>query len=745
MYPLRARPKARIRIVGRMGSTSWVPPQSSLTARTTIGIFFALANTGSALGNSAPKENPPIEGPAPLARVEITGTAPHSSAQASFSVIDRHELEKFGASTIIDVLRLSPLVTIGKLPSQEVEIRIGGLGGGYTQVLLNGAPLPKGFSIETLPPGAVERIEISRMPRSDRSNEAIAGSINIVLRTINGTKKSVKQKIGLDRKNSPTAESSASYSGSSGMISYSIISTILAEDLQGTAWASEYTQEYQEPPAIQGEFFQDLRSRRYSLHVIPTLRIQPDNNLRVTLQTLARHSSTKELTLEAASNLLAMPFAFSSSAFSNSWTSSQVRPELTIVRKLANGAQVEFKQVLGHNERRAIGRIDAASPNNYLERDVSNNYTQNTSTSDLKYAYQLADRRVSLGVSTSSERRHDERYQRESVGIGSPINSGQVVTSSVGKIGSYIQGEFQIGAKISGYAGIRYETVRLSSEDLTQSSFTKASISSPTAQVVWSIDGSKDFQLSAAISRTYRVPKPENITSKRTWTVRNSSGEPDIAGNPQLIPELAWALDTSLIKNFKKGTEGSVTLGYRQIANPIVNITTFDGMRWVSRPENRSHAELLSLSSAVKFPLSLGWACSNDIATSLGHARNWSQIKEWSSPGGLQNQSPQVSTITLDCIDKGGRGEYGLTFRHQATSIYRQSDYIVKETGFSRGLDVYYVTNLTKSVKFRLVGSGLFGSPEKSRTITQMDSRLRLSTILYSTPFAISGMVEMSL
>jgi iron complex outermembrane receptor protein len=57
-----------------------------------------------------------------------------------------------------------------------------GLGGGYTQILLDGERVPPGFSIDSLTPEQVEKIEIMRAPTAETGARAIAGTINIVLR-----------------------------------------------------------------------------------------------------------------------------------------------------------------------------------------------------------------------------------------------------------------------------------------------------------------------------------------------------------------------------------------------------------------------------------------------------------------------------------------------------------------------------------------------------------------------------------
>ena len=57
-----------------------------------------------------------------------------------------------------------------------------GLGSGYTQILLDGERMPPGFSVDSLTPEQVERIEILRAPTAETGARAIAGTINIVLR-----------------------------------------------------------------------------------------------------------------------------------------------------------------------------------------------------------------------------------------------------------------------------------------------------------------------------------------------------------------------------------------------------------------------------------------------------------------------------------------------------------------------------------------------------------------------------------
>jgi 7-cyano-7-deazaguanine reductase len=94
----------------------------------------------------------------------------------------REELDRYGDSTLGDVLKRLPGVVYSGVPGRGGDIRMRGLGRGYTMILLNGEPAPRGFAIDSLSPDQVERIEIYRAPVAEHSARAIAGTINIILK-----------------------------------------------------------------------------------------------------------------------------------------------------------------------------------------------------------------------------------------------------------------------------------------------------------------------------------------------------------------------------------------------------------------------------------------------------------------------------------------------------------------------------------------------------------------------------------
>ncbi len=136
----------------------------------------------------APARPPhPLRRPAPASRSRSPAAANPDTEQrrqstAAKIVIGRDEIDKFGDATVGEVLRRLPGVTTPGAPGRGGPPRMRGLGGGFTQLLIDGQRVPPGFSLESLTPEQIERIEILRAPTAETGARAIAGTINIITR-----------------------------------------------------------------------------------------------------------------------------------------------------------------------------------------------------------------------------------------------------------------------------------------------------------------------------------------------------------------------------------------------------------------------------------------------------------------------------------------------------------------------------------------------------------------------------------
>ena len=86
--------------------------------------------------------------PKTLDRVEVIGgragdTEQRRQSTAAKIVIGRDEIERHGDSTLGEVLKRLPGITLQGAPGRGGGIRMRGLGGGYTQILLDGQRVPR--------------------------------------------------------------------------------------------------------------------------------------------------------------------------------------------------------------------------------------------------------------------------------------------------------------------------------------------------------------------------------------------------------------------------------------------------------------------------------------------------------------------------------------------------------------------------------------------------------------------------
>jgi iron complex outermembrane receptor protein len=140
-------------------------------------------------------------------RVEITGSAikrTNVEGPAPVEVVTRKEIERTGATSLNELLRSIPSIDIydqGELASNSpaasgtASIRLRGLSASETLVLLNGRRLPvnalydssgagAAFDINSLPVGAIERIEILKDGGSAiYGADAVAGVVNFITRS----------------------------------------------------------------------------------------------------------------------------------------------------------------------------------------------------------------------------------------------------------------------------------------------------------------------------------------------------------------------------------------------------------------------------------------------------------------------------------------------------------------------------------------------------------------------------------
>jgi len=190
----------------------------------------------------------PVPGAAPTQQVEITGgrqsdTEQRRRSTAAKIIIGREEIDKFGDATLGEVLRRLPGVTTPGAPGRGGPPRMRGLGSGFTQLLIDGQPAPRGFNVEDLTPEQVERIEVQRAPTAETGARAIAGTINIITREgFRMRRNDVRLGLGVEdgqRSNGLNW----SYNNSAGDLTYNLNASLFKRHRKNESWVATEVQD----------------------------------------------------------------------------------------------------------------------------------------------------------------------------------------------------------------------------------------------------------------------------------------------------------------------------------------------------------------------------------------------------------------------------------------------------------------------------------------------------------------------
>ncbi|MEQ9505343.1 MAG: outer membrane beta-barrel protein [Hyphomonas sp.] len=149
---------------------------------------------GVAISASAQTEPAPVaEGEDPILRAEtVVVQGEISYRNRSDETVQTLEygqdyFQRFEPLTAGDALKRVPSVTFLSDVIESDGARLRGLDPGYTQILINGEKVPgsnadRSFFMDRIPAELIDRVEIVRSSSARRSGDALAGTLNIVLR-----------------------------------------------------------------------------------------------------------------------------------------------------------------------------------------------------------------------------------------------------------------------------------------------------------------------------------------------------------------------------------------------------------------------------------------------------------------------------------------------------------------------------------------------------------------------------------
>ncbi|PLY39734.1 outer membrane receptor protein [Janthinobacterium sp. ROICE36] len=683
-----------------------------------------------------------------LQTVEVKGSGydPRRDDTASKMVVSSEEILKYGDTNVTDVLKRLPGITVsGAAGRSGGEIRMRGLGSGYTQILLNGERAPAGFSLDTLSPDVIERIEILHAASAEYSTQSIAGTINVVLKkAVKTAQRELKLGVqGSDVSFSPSVN--VQLSDRDGNFSYS---------LAGSLYRYDY---HYDNPGLELGYAPDGRQnllrrtsgtgdgRSEGINLSPRLNWSFPGGDNLTAQFFLNAGRSDNRSHQRTDTVLGLRPDYDT----NDGTSGNHyvfgRADLTWVRKLDGGAKLELGLRASATSNTAdshpLGYIDAVGL--VLDRNVRVEATYSSLSSTGKYSLPwMPGHALSMGWDGTLSQREEQRRQRELAlpGGRQRVDSDEHFDADIKLLALYAQDEWDITPRWSMYAGVRWEGIDTrSAGDTFAAVQQRSSVWSPLLQTLWKLLDTKGDQVRLALTRTYKSPSTSNLIPRRSVSTNNSQTDPDREGNPNLKPELALGIDASYEHYWAEGALLSARASARRIDGYTRQGLLFIDERWVSTPVNDGRANTQTLALEAKFPLRAVMAApvpGIDLRASV--SRNWSQVEQVPGPNNrLDQQTPVSGNFGLDYKTPGGMLTTGGSFNFRNGGPVRITERQSAYTSPRRDLDIYALWKFDAKNQLRLAVSNLLAQDFESDTsYTDASGTIARNSISPSSPQA---------
>jgi outer membrane receptor for ferrienterochelin and colicins len=748
-------------VLGLMGATTlaWaqnttVPAAAaaSAAARRSAAAASAPAAAASAASSAAQ-------------RVEVIGgrqsdTEQRRQSTAAKIVIGREEIEKFGDATVGEVLRRLPGITTPGAPGRGGPPRMRGLGGGFTQLLIDGQRVPPGFSLESLSPEQIERIEILRAPTAETGARAIAGTINIITRE-GFTRRLNEVRLGVGSENGRgTAGGSWNHNDVAGNLTYTLSAALFGNHRLNSSHTDTDTYD-----VLTGQVMESRRSATRStsqsvgLHLNARLqwRLGEGGDSLVLMPGLFSNRSRNRyhyLTDEVLRRTSTPEYAaFGDGRGGNSFTG----PRLTATYRqrvgdwrLEGGGNVGHSRSQGNSSSEGYrvggsflrGQQDqTASRENSLRLNMKGSRLVGGEGSEHSLVLgaeaetaQRTDSRITL------QRDNNEPWQRALADFGEDFQASTV------RGAAFVQDEWSLDKHWALHAGLRWEGITTRGDDgLGTRPENRNSVWTPLVHVLWKPDPAKRDQVRLSLTRSWRAPATNTLIGRpsitRLYPADTCNGFPncqtegnntrtaaDSSGNPNLKPELATGLDLAFERFLDGGGLLSANLFYRRISDLMRSEVLLEDHvgwspypRWVRRTRNIGNATTAGLELEAKFRLDQVIEGATPVELRANAAFYNSKVDQVPGPNNrLDQQARATANLGADYRLRGTPLTLGGNLNWVPSTLVRLAEDQTTQNSTKRVWDVFALWTFSPTVGLRLLANNAL--PRDYETLTVVDS-----------------------
>ncbi len=662
-----------------------------------------------------------------IQRVEIVGrqgsTELRRAASVAKQIYGREELDRFGDTNVLDVMRRLPGVNVS-----SGGPRMRGLGAGYTQILINGDPAPQGFNLDQLSPSQIERIEVLRAPTADQSAQAVAGTINIILKEApRSSQKSLR--LGLSNgRDRPMANMNYSISESKGPFNMSVPVSIFEWDRQVRTTVDRQMEGTDGKSAL-SEQIGTGTNWGWGYNIAPRFNFKFSDEQTLSVATFFQKGYWNNRTDFLNRTISGNP-VFDDNFIQDGYWENR-RGNLTWVNRFSPDQRIEIKAGIQQG-RSAFDSRNLRS--GALQLNTVGSNQDNAITQSGKYSHLLgSSHSLTAGWDLENRDRLERRTTTDAAGTALlPSFEGQPFEAQVRRQAFYIQDEWEISPQWQLYLGLRNE--RILSESATTASPVRneSSVLSPLAHVTYKFNPKSRDMIRASLTRSYKAPglntllaRPQINGAFINTNLTNTPLAPDRMGNPALTPELATGLDIAYENYLTNDGIFSVGIFHRNLTNVVRNVTELrtvswaNAPRWVSQPQNFSDAVTSGLEFELRgrasdlLPSLLGTAKALNIRTSLSIYN--SSIAALNGPNNrLDGQQPWSANFGFDQRIAGLPLSVGGNFSYTPGYDTRQTEDQLLKRSSARSIDLFAMMFLSPTMSFRAAASAgvqQFGPP----------------------------------
>jgi len=711
--------------------------------------FLPLGVFAQDVGVGSPAEPGVSAQPSVIQRVEIVArqgsTELRRAASFAKQIYGREELDRYGDTNALDVMR--------RLPGVNVDSggpRMRGLGSGYTQILINGDPAPPGFNLDQLSPSQIERIEVIKAATAEQSSQAVAGSINVILKET--SRRSLSSlRLGLvSGKDRPLGNVNYSISESAGPFNMSLPISVFEwnREIRNTVDRKMAGSDGQ--TAI-SEQLGKINSWGWGYNFAPRFNYKVSDEQTIALATFFQKGYWNNRTDYTNRAVLGNPI-FDDNAIQDGYWENR-RGNLTWINRFSEDQRIEIKAGV-QQSRSAFDLRNLRAGATQLQTAGSNQ--DDAITQAGKYSQLLGSAHtLTAGWDLENRERLERRTTTNGAGMALlPSFEGQAFEAQMRRQAYYIQDEWEISPQWQLNLGLRNERIASESKNAALPVSNVSSVLSPLAHVTYKFDPKRRDMVRASLTRSYKaaglnalLARPVVNSAYANTNQTNTYLAPDRIGNPSLSPELATGLDIAYENYLSNDGIFSVGVFHRNLTNVVRNLTELRSVpwaaapRWITQPQNFSDAVTSGLEFELRgrasdlMPQLMGNAKALNIRSSLSFYR--SSIAALSGPNNrLDGQQPWSANLGFDQrisglpLSVGGNLSItpGYDTRQTAEQSFKRSS--------TKGIDLFAMMPLSPSMSIRAAASAgvqQFGPPNGS-TQTLMSNGDYILTDRYAKP-----------